>query len=115
MAKNHLEDFTSLIKSQEREVPFLEYRVKDLHSIVGVLLTVIDSGFISILMNILNQWSQKHYNATIKISYQSVNNKNIEVTYSHLSKNEIEDILSEHPPRIGSKIDLKFPSEEQLN
>lgn len=115
MTKNYLEDFTGLIKSQEGEVPFLEYRIKDLHSVVGVILTVVDSGFISMLMNILNLWSQKHYNAVIKISYQSIQNEHIEVTYNQLSKKEIESILSEHPPQISSKFDLQFPSEEQLN
>jgi hypothetical protein len=65
MTNNTLDDFTNLLKGQEKDVPILEYRIKDLHSIVGVVLTVIDSGFFSMILNVLNLWSQKHYNATI--------------------------------------------------
>lgn len=115
MTNNYLNDFIELIASNETEVPILEYRIKDLYSAVGVMLTVLDSGLISVILNILNLWSQKYYNATIKISYQSIHDEQIEVTYSQLSKQDTENILSQHPPKVGDKINLQFPTEEQFN
>lgn len=109
MDNNTLDDFTRLIKGQSEDVPILEYRVKDFHSIAGVILTVIDSGFISVLNNVLNLWTQKHFNATVKISYQSSKGEQIEITYSQLTKKDVDEVLSNHPPKIQSKVKLELP------
>lgn len=112
MTNNALDELTSLLREQKSEIPILEYRVKDLQSIVGVILTVIDSGFFVTIMNALDLWSQKHYNATIKISYQSVDNKQIEITYSKLNKKDAEDILTNHPPQVGNKVNMELHQSE---
>jgi hypothetical protein len=112
MTNSYLDDFKGLLIKQEKEIPILEYRVKDLRSVVGVLLTVMDSGFISMILNVLNLWSQKHYNATIKITYQSIHDEQIEVTYNRLNRKNTEDILSQHQPKVGSKVNLQFADED---
>jgi hypothetical protein len=110
MTDNYLNDFKGLLKEQENDIPILEYRVKDLQSVIGLILTVVDSGFFSMILNVLNLWSQKHYSATIKISYQSVNDEQIEITYSRLKQKDAEEILLNHPPQVESKVKLEFPS-----
>lgn len=115
MKESHIEDFTTLLKNQKAEIPFLEYRVKDFQAVAGVILTVMDSGFIQIILNVLGQWSQKHYNTTIKITYESVDGKQIEVTHDQLSTKDTESILSQHPPRTGGKFNIQFPGKDQMN
>lgn len=109
MTNNTLTDFTDLIKSQNNDIPILEYRVKDMNSIFGVILTVMDSGFLSNMMTVFSIWSQKHHNATIKISYKTAKGEQIEVTYSQLNRKDAEEILSNHPPQIGGKVKLQLP------
>lgn len=109
MANNILNDFSDLIKTQNKDIPVMEYHVKDFNAIFGVVLTVIDSGFLSNMMTVFNLWSQKHFNATIKISYQDIKGKQIEVTYSQLNQKEAEEILLNHPPQIGDKVKLELP------
>jgi hypothetical protein len=109
MANNNLDEFTNMIKGQNSDIPMLEYHVKDIHSICGVVLTVIDTGFLSNMMTVINLWSQKHNNATIKISYQSTMGEQIEVTYNNLNQKDTVEILSNHPPQIGGKVKLELP------
>lgn len=103
------EDLTKIIKEHNKDVQIVEYRIKDIHFIVGIVLTVIDSGFFSMLLSILNLWSKKHYNASIKIAYQSTEDKSIEITYSKLNEKEVEEILSKNQPQIGSNIKIELP------
>lgn len=115
MRENHIEDFIALLKIQKEDIPFLEYRVKDFHAVAGIVLTIMNSGAIPIILNVLGQWSRKHYNTTIRISYESVNGEHIEVTHSQLSKKDTEDMLLQHPPITGSKFNIQFPGEGQMN
>ena len=112
MTYSAIEELINLLKDQKKDIPILEYRVKDIYSITGLILTVIDSGFFSMMMNILNLWSKKHYNATIKISYQSVNDEQIEITYTRLNRKATEDLLSNHPPKVGNKLNLEIQQPE---
>jgi hypothetical protein len=114
MMNNYLDDFKELLLKQEKNTPILEYRVKDLNSVVGVLLTVMDSGFFSTIMNVFNLWSQKHYNSTIKITYKSIHDEQIEITYNRLNRKNTEEILSQHQPKIGSKVNLQFKDNDNI-
>ena len=112
MGKNALDELTSLFKEQKNDVQILEYRVKDLRSTGGAILTVIGSGFFSMVVSVLDLWSKKHYNATIKISYQSENNKHVEITYNSLNKKDAEEILLNNPPQVGNKIKMELQQSE---
>ena len=102
MEKNY-DDFVQLFRKELPKVQFIEFHARSLETLKWIMVTITDLGVFQSLWKIFELWLNKHNNASIKVSYKSIEGKLIEITYNSLNKKEVEDILSRNPPVLDSK------------
>jgi hypothetical protein len=91
------------------EARIREFQERGLETLWGVMVSAVEIGAVGALWKVLELWVTRYANGSIKVSYPAEDNSTVDVTYTKLTKQEVERILAAHPPKANRPIKLILP------
>jgi hypothetical protein len=112
MLQQRKEEFIGMLKTELPEAIIMEFQERSLGTLWGVIVSGLQTVTVGALWRVFDVWVNRYANASIKISYRTQDDKTVEVTYMKLTKLEVEQMLTRHPPRTDRPIKIILPSSE---
>jgi hypothetical protein len=91
------------------EAHILEFQEQGLETLWGVRVSAVEIGAVGALWKVLERWVTRDANGSIKVFYPAEDNSTVDVTYTKLTKHEVERVLAAHPPKAHRPIKLILP------